>query len=82
MDLKNKIAVVTGATGGIGRELVKELDSEGAQLLLIATSEDELQKLLKTLDGKDNSYLVCDLSNQSATQDRKSTRLNSSHFVR
>src|SRR3990167_7264715 len=64
MELKNKIAVVTGATGGIGRELVKELDKEGVKLLIISKSESELQNLLKELNGKGHSYLVCDFSIQ------------------
>lgn len=68
MILKDKIAVVTGATGGIGSELVKKLDSEGIQLVLVAKSEDELQNLTKELKGENNSYFVCDLSNQEVTE--------------
>jgi len=64
MDLKDKVVVVTGATGGIGRELVKELDKEGVVFVLISKSEGELTNLLKTLKGKDNTYLVCDFSKQ------------------
>lgn len=64
MDLKNKVVVITGATGGIGRKLVKELDKEGARFVLVSKSEEELQNLLKTLNGKDNTYYVCDLSIQ------------------
>lgn len=68
MILKDKLAVVTGATGGIGRELVKKLDHEGVQLVLISKSEIELQNLVKNLKGKNNSYFVCDLSSQDAVQ--------------
>ena len=67
MDLKDKIVVVTGATGGMGREIVKSLDNEGAKLVLISKTESELQNLLKTLAGKNNKYYVCDLSNEDET---------------
>lgn len=68
MNLKDKTIVVTGATGGIGRELVKKLDSEGAKLILISKTESELQSLIKNLKNKNHSYYVCDLNNQSETQ--------------
>src|SRR3989304_1722877 len=69
MVLKNKIVVVTGATGGIGRELVKELDREEAKLILISKSEDELKNLVNSLKGKGNSYFVCDFANQDQVQE-------------
>lgn len=68
MDLKNKVAVVTGATGGIGRELVKYIDDEGAQIILVSKNETELQNLLKTLKNKTSKYYVCDFSNQAETE--------------
>lgn len=67
MNLKDKVAVVVGATGGIGREIVESLDKEGANLILVSKTENELQNLLKTLDGKDHSYYICDLSNEDET---------------
>ena len=38
MNLKDKIAVVAGASGGIGREVSKALAKEGAEVLLWALS--------------------------------------------
>lgn len=67
MNLIDKTAVVVGATGGIGREIVKSLDKEGVNLILVSKTESELQNLLKTLDGKDHNYYVCDLSNEDET---------------
>jgi 3-oxoacyl-[acyl-carrier protein] reductase len=49
MKLLNKNIVITGSTGGIGRELVKNLDEEGVNLILISRSDDELQNLKKEL---------------------------------
>lgn len=68
MNLQGKVAVVTGATGGIGKEIVGRLDREGATLILISRNESELQELIKTLNNKESKYYVCDLSNQSETE--------------
>lgn len=68
MILKGKTAVVVGATGGIGREFVKNLDNEGANLILVSKTESELQNLLKLLKGTKHKYYVCDLSDQIETQ--------------
>ncbi len=68
MDLLNKVAIITGATGGIGSELVTKLDDEGAQLVLVSKNEAELQKLLQTLKNKTSRYYVCDFSNQNETE--------------
>lgn len=69
MNLKGKTVVVVGATGGIGREVVKNLDSEGVNLILVSKTESELQNLLQSLDGEENKYYVCDFSNTKETQD-------------
>lgn len=68
MDLKNKTVVITGATGGMGREIVKLLDKEGANLVLISKSDSELATLVKSLNGKNNIYYSCNLADQKATQ--------------
>lgn len=62
MNLKNKIAVITGATGGVGREVVKLLDSEDVTLILVSRTESELQNLAKDLKNKNSKYYVCNLS--------------------
>ncbi|KKR40691.1 MAG: short-chain dehydrogenase/reductase SDR [Microgenomates group bacterium GW2011_GWC1_41_20] len=49
MKLLNKNIIITGSTGGIGRELVKNLDDEGANLILISRSDSELQNLKEEL---------------------------------
>ncbi len=46
-DLKNRIYVVTGASGGIGSALVNLLNKEGAELFLIDTDQTSLEQLKK-----------------------------------
>ena len=46
-DLKNRIYVVTGASGGIGTALVNFLNREGAELFLIDTYQTSLDQLKK-----------------------------------
>lgn len=67
MNLKSKNIIITGATGGIGRELVQKLDSEEANLILISRSESELENLSKNLKSA-SEYFVCDFSNQKEVE--------------
>jgi short-subunit dehydrogenase len=49
MDVNGKVAIVTGASGGIGLATAKILSSKGAKLVLVARSKDKLEKLAKEL---------------------------------
>jgi len=49
MEMKNKIAVVTGASGGIGSAIAKHLDNNGCKVALAARSVDILESLQKEL---------------------------------
>src|ERR1035437_8090254 len=46
MNIKNKIAIVTGASSGIGLAVAKALAEKGATVVLAARSEDKLKKLM------------------------------------
>jgi len=51
MDLKlsGKVAIVTGASRGIGRAIAQTLSAEGMKLTLAARSKDQLDELAKSL---------------------------------
>jgi len=49
MDINGKVAVVTGASGGIGLATAKLLSSKGAKLALVARSKNKLEQLAKEL---------------------------------
>lgn len=49
MNLKDKVIIITGASGGIGEAVAKNLDEAGMKLVLTARSKDKLEKLASTL---------------------------------
>lgn len=49
MNLENKVAIITGASGGIGEAVAKNLDEAGMKLVLTARSKDKLEKLASSL---------------------------------
>ncbi|EEQ12389.1 Short-chain alcohol dehydrogenase [Yersinia mollaretii ATCC 43969] len=61
-----KLAVITGATGGLGRELTRKFWDAGYSLILVSRRADELNSLFRTLADKVNQSVHCattDLSN-------------------
>ena len=65
MDLKGKVCIITGATGGIGGEIVKKMADCGATLVLGARRLEVLEDLKKTLPNKDKVLCVkCDVTKQ------------------
>ena len=65
--LKNKVAIVTGASRGIGRSVAQEISKSGAHVVCVSRSEDDLLKISKKLndEGFSSSSFVCDVSNSS-----------------
>jgi len=65
MELKDKIAVVCGSTQGIGKAVAMQLAGMGAQIVLVARSEDKLKAVLEELPvtaGQKHSYVAADFS--------------------
>ena len=69
--LKNKNIILTGATGGIGTNIARTCDSEGANLFLISRSKDQLIDLLSSLnnDTGKSTYFVLDISDEQGVID-------------
>ncbi len=58
MILKGKVAVVTGAGSGIGREVAELFASQGASLMLLDRSEEAVREVAATLVGNPFAAVV------------------------
>jgi 3-oxoacyl-[acyl-carrier protein] reductase len=67
--LKNKKALITGATGGIGREIAEALAHQGADLVLTGTRDAVLTEVAQHIEKTYNVQaipIVCSLSDAEA----------------
>lgn len=58
MDLQGKNVVITGGSQGIGEQMARDFAAKGANVLVVARSEDKLAVVADKVGG---SYLVADL---------------------
>jgi 3-oxoacyl-[acyl-carrier protein] reductase len=64
-DLSGKMALVTGASGGIGGAIARGLHAQGAHVVLSGTREEVLSQLRHEL-GERASVAICDLADGAA----------------
>lgn len=67
-NLKNKIAMVTGATDGIGYETVLALANYGAHTIVVGRNKEKSQRTVEMIEEKTGNknveYMLADLSSQ------------------
>jgi short-subunit dehydrogenase len=66
MELSGRKALLTGATGGLGRAIAEALAAQGATVLLSARKPEALQALAASLPGEGHAVLPADLGEPGA----------------
>lgn len=66
-NLKGRVAVITGASSGLGRQMVYAFANQGADLVLIARRIERLNEIKIDLENKDVNVLTikCDVTSTS-----------------
>lgn len=65
-DLTGKVALVTGASGGIGEAIARALHAQGATVALTGRRESELARVADALGGERTLLAPADLSDPAA----------------
>jgi len=70
MLLNNKVALITGASSGIGKATSKLFAENGAKLILLDVNENEGKKLENSLlsEGYEVKFIACDVSKEKEVQ--------------
>jgi short-subunit dehydrogenase len=68
MELAGKTALLTGATGGLGRAIAKALAGRGATLVLSGRKAEALEALAAELPGEGHRVLPSDLAEAGAAE--------------
>ncbi|MBC7866795.1 MAG: SDR family oxidoreductase [Gloeobacteraceae cyanobacterium ES-bin-316] len=69
MSFKNKIVIITGAAGGIGRALTTRFLKEGAKVCAVDMSTEVLDKLVADFkESQDLFTVVADISSEESTK--------------
>ena len=66
--LEGKVAVITGATGGIGRAAARLFADEGARVALVDLDESALQEVVQSIGEERASYTAADVTQPDQTQ--------------
>jgi len=68
MELSGRSALLTGATGGLGRAIAAALAARGAKLVLSGRRQEALDELAAELPGEGHRTLVADLAEPGAAE--------------
>src|SRR5437764_442210 len=68
MELEGKTALLTGATGGIGRAIARALADRGTTVVASSRKADELTELIDSLPSSGHRSVVADLALEGAAE--------------
>ena len=76
--LQDKIAIVTGASQGIGKTTAELFSKSGAHVVCIARNEEKIKNLANTIskNGHSASYFPCDISDGNLIQNTIKSVIN------
>jgi rhamnulose-1-phosphate aldolase/alcohol dehydrogenase len=66
--LSRKIALVTGAAGGIGKAIADKLAAEGANVVLTDLGQENLDEALKTYKRDEAAAVICDVTKEDSIE--------------
>src|ERR1700687_5509898 len=64
--LEGKGVIVTGAAGGIGREVAKAFSTTGARVMVVDLKQEAADSVLPELEGEGHRAVAADLTQLSA----------------
>ena len=67
--LSRKVAIITGAGGGIGKAIADKLVEEGANVVLTDISEERLHEANATYKKDTSTYAICDVTRAESVAD-------------
>lgn len=67
LGLKGRGALVCGASKGLGFSIAKQIAAEGARVVLLSRDEEALKSACNSIGTELASYVACDLTDQSST---------------
>ena len=66
--LSRKVAIVTGAAGGIGKAIADKLVAEGANVVLTDISQENLDEALATYKRDEAAIALCDVTKEESIE--------------
>ena len=68
MELTDRVAVVTGASSGVGEATAKELAKEGCSVVLAARREDELRAIASEIETRNVRVVPTDVTDEDEVE--------------